>query len=272
MANYTLTYSDMVKGWVSFYSYRPDWIIGMNNFLYTFKGGNLYKHNVNDERNTFYKDWYERGGTGGLPFVASSLQSVFNTSPLENKLFKTINLEGDGIWSVVLQTDIQASGYIQADWFQKKEQSYFAFIRNNTAGQFDLRSTNGIGKPSALTTGTGFVTIDFSIDPLVQVGNIVSIGDYVYFFTNSNTVPKLAGAVSEINVDYPNDINNLKVDTTIGSTFPIPSTDAYILYVKNSVAESHGVLGHYCTFNISNDYNYKVELFAIESEIMKSFP
>lgn len=272
MANYTLSYSDMVKGWVSFYSYRPDWIIGMNNYLYTFKGGNLYRHNVNEQRNTFYSDWYNRGGTGGAAFTPSFIQSVFNASPLENKLFKTINLEGDSIWSVTLQTDIQASGYIQANWFEKKEQSYFAFIRNNTTGQFDLRSMNGIGKPSALTTGTGNVTVAFSIQPLVQIGSIVSVGDYVYYFTNSDRTPKLAGSVSEINVDLPNGINNLKVNTTISGTTPIPSTNAYILYVKNSVAESHGVLGHYCTFNITNDSTSKIELFAVESEIMKSYP
>jgi hypothetical protein len=48
---YTLTYSQQTQGWPSFYSFNPDWIIGMNNFLYTFKGGDLYKHNVNNARN-----------------------------------------------------------------------------------------------------------------------------------------------------------------------------------------------------------------------------
>lgn len=272
MAEHTLSYSELVKGWVSFYSYIPDWIIGMNNYLYTFKGGNLYRHNSSEERNTFYKDWYIRKGDGGGAFTPSFIQSVFNTSPLENKLFKTLNLEGDSIWSATLQTDIQDSGYIQANWFEKKEQSYYAFIRNNTSGQFALRSMNGIGKPSALAPGTGFNVVSFSIDPLVQIGSIVSIGDYVYFFTDADRIPKLAGSVSEINVDLPNDINNIKVNTSIGSTIAIPSTNVYILYVKNSVAESHGVLGHYCTFNITNESTSKIELFAIESEIMKSYP
>lgn len=171
-----------------------------------------------------------------------------------------------------MQTDIQDSGYIQANWFEKKEQTYFAFIRNNTSGQFNLRSMNGIGQPSAVTSITGSTTVEFSIEPLIQIGSIISIGDFIYFFTNADNNAKLAGKVSEINVDYPNDINNIKVDTTIGSTFPIPSSGAYILYVKNSVAESHGVLGHYCTFNISNYSTSKIELFAIESEIMKSYP
>jgi hypothetical protein len=44
------------------------------------------------------------------------------------------------------------------------------------------------------------------------------------------------------------------------------------MYIKNSVAESHGVLGHYCVFTLENSNTDKVELFAAESEIMKSYP
>ena len=52
--NYTLTYSESVKGWPSFYSYYPDFILGMNQYLYTFKGGNLYRHNTGTVRNQYY--------------------------------------------------------------------------------------------------------------------------------------------------------------------------------------------------------------------------
>ena len=54
MAEYTLTYDEQIKGWVSFYSYIPEKMIGMNQFLYSFKNGNLYKHNSNETRNNFY--------------------------------------------------------------------------------------------------------------------------------------------------------------------------------------------------------------------------
>ena len=32
-ANYTLSYDSGVKGFPSFYSYNPDWMIGMNNYF-----------------------------------------------------------------------------------------------------------------------------------------------------------------------------------------------------------------------------------------------
>jgi hypothetical protein len=249
----TLSYSQSADGWVSYYSYNPDWMIGMNNYFYTFKGGNIYRHNVNENRNTFY----------GL-FTPTTLQSVFNQVPLENKLFKTLNLEGDAKWSATLETDLQYSGFIQAPWFEKKEASFFAFIRNNTIGQLALRSVNGIGNS---TTVVGGNTINFSINPLVSIGSIISIGDYLYFGTDV----KWAGIVSAINVNLPAGINQIVITTPLG-TIPIPTNINYFLYIKNSVAESHGVLGHYMVFNLENDSTEKIELFAVESNVMKSFP
>lgn len=256
MAAYTLTYSQGVEGWPSFYSFNPDWMIGMNNFFYSFKGGNLYRHNVNETRNNFY----------GVQYI-STVQSVFNDVPLENKLFKTINLEGDAKWETQLETDLQISGFIEANWYEKKEASFFAFIRNNKIGELELRSVNGIGQSAQVVGGN---QVRFATT--VQIGSIISIGDLLYFALPPYTAPILAGRVTAITVDLPSNINQLTIDTTIPGTTPIPIQDAFFLYIKDSVAESHGVLGHYCVFNIQNNSTSKVELFAVESEVMKSYP
>jgi len=279
MPNYTVTYSEAAKGWVSFYSYYPDWMIGMNNYLYTFKGGDLYRHNTNENRNTFYQPWWNKVDNLTPPnnspkaFSPSTIRSVFNQSVIENKLFKTINLEGDSIWDVQLETDLQNSGYIVSSWFEKKEAAYFAFVRNNASGQFALRSLNGIGSSFTVTgAGTNSAIVNFSISPLIAIGNMISVGDYAYFLSGST--PVLAGPVTAINVDYPSGVNRLVINNNMLTplTTPIPTNTNYFLYIKNSVAESHGVLGHYCTFNIQNYSNSKIELFVIQSDVMKSFP
>lgn len=273
MSNYTLTYSEAVEGWVSFYSFYPDMMIGMNNYLYSFKGGDLYRHNTSETRNTFYSPWWIKIGNPTGAFSPSTIQSVFNQSALENKLFKTINLEGDSIWSVQLETDLQNSGYIDASWFEKKEAAYFAFVRNSSVGELALRSVNGIGRSTTVDdAGTNYAVINFSINPLISVGSIISVGDYVYFVSGST--PVLAGPVIAVNIDYPANINQVVVnnDMLTPLTTAIPTNTEYFMYIKNSVAESHGVLGHYCTFNIQNYSQSKIELFAIQSEVMKSFP
>jgi hypothetical protein len=268
MSNYTLTYDDGVTGWTSFFSFYPDWMIGMNQFFYTFKGGNLYRHNVNPVRNNFY----------GVQYT-SRIQSVFNDAPLENKLFKTLNLEGDHAWEAEIETDIQTTGFINKTWFEKKEASWYAFIRNAgttpaTAGQeFPLRSLNGIGRSVSINTAVpAAVVINFSISPLVSIGNIVSIGDNLYSAPPPYSTPVFIGKITDVVQNYPSGQNFIVVDTTVPSGSLPSIATAYYLYIKNSIAESHGVLGHYCIFTIENNNTDKTELFAVESDVMKSFP
>ena len=242
-------------------------MIGMNNYFYTFKGGDLYRHNVNETRNTFYEDWQTKNGTPSNAFTPTRMKSVFNNSPLENKLFKTIDLQGDSTWSGDFDTDIQESGFISANYFDKKEGVFFAFIRNNTVGQLALRSVNGIGQSSQVVAGN---VVRFATT--IEIGSIISIGDLLYFSLPPYTTPVLAGKVTAITVNLPAGTNQLTIDTTISGTTPIPIQNAFFLYIKNSVAESHGVLGHYCIFDLTNDNSVKIELFAVESDVMKSFP
>ncbi len=266
--NYTLAYSESVDGWTSFFSYYPEMMIGMNNYLYSFKGGNLFRHNTNAVRNNFY----------GVQYT-SKLQSVFNESPLENKLFKTINIEGDDAWSVLMQTDIQTDGYIEKAWFEKKEQAYYAFVRNSgtvpaTLDDYVLRSLNGIGKSSTISyTVNTNVKVSYSISPLIAIESMLSVGDILYYaLSPTYSTPLLFGTIKSKVVDYPSGNNYITVDASItGATIPSVQ-NPYLLYIKNSVAESHGVLGHYCVFDIENTNTNKVELFVVSSDIMKSNP
>ena len=108
---WTVSYSENSKGWPSFYSYIPEYMIGMNNFFYTFKGGNLYQHNVNDKRNNYYGEQYN-----------SQITSVFNRNPLENKIFKTLNLESNDAWESYLETDIQINGLWKMVGLKRKKE------------------------------------------------------------------------------------------------------------------------------------------------------
>lgn len=279
MANYTVTYSEAVQGFPSFYSYYPDYMVGMNNYFYTFRGGNLYRHNVNSNRNVFYQDWWIRIGNPAGAFTSTRMISVFNDAPLENKLFKTINLEGNASWEATLQTDLQTSGFIQGNWFELKEQSYFAFIRNSgttpaSPSEYPLRSINGIGRSVVIDSSVlTAVEVDFQISPSpIAIGAILSVGDILYYSLPPYTTPVLFGQVTNIIVDYPAGLNRIIVNATVPLATVPPIQDPYILYVKNSVAESHGVLGHYCVFDISNSSASAIELFSVETEAMKSYP
>lgn len=266
---YTLTYSEGVEGWVSFYSYLPDWIIGVNNHLYTFSRGNLYRHNTNNARNNFY----------GIQY-SSTIRSVFNESPAESKLFKTIRLEGDATWTVSLNTDVENNGYVLNTWLEEKEGSYYAFIRTNESNTpapssaYVLRSLSGIGTSSTFTVAGTTTEIDFSISPLVEIGSMISIGDFLYYAVSpAFNTPVLAGRVTNIIVDYKNGINRIEIANNIVGAQPITGVAPYFfMYIKPIDAEKHGILGHYCVFDIVNGSSAKVELFMLGSEVMKSYP
>ena len=275
---YTLTYSESVQGFPSFYSYIPDMMIGMNNYFYSFKAGELYRHNTNNTRNQYYLEYWTKVGTPTSAIVSSMIKSVFNDAPLENKIFKTINLESTDPWKAELSTDLQTNGLIEYNWFEKKESDWFGFVRaeNNPANpvptdQYALRNLNGIGTSTNVQVGVpgvGKTTITFPLT--TSIGSIISIGDYLYFMVGG--VPSFAGIIEQINVNISGGINTIVIDNTGGGA--IPGVATFFLAIKNATAESHGMLGHYCEFTLTlpSTFTASSELFAVESEMMKSYP
>jgi hypothetical protein len=177
-----------------------------------------------------------------------------------------------------LRRTFRIVGTLKRLGFRRRSRYYFAFIRNSgdvPAGtdEYALRSLNGVGRSQTVTGVAAATEVNFSINPLIQIGSIASVGDYLYYaLPPTYGTPVLCGEITDIVQNYPAGDNYFVVDTTItGGSVP-PIQNAYFLYVKNSVAESHGVLGHYCVFTLENDRTSKVELFAVESEVMKSFP
>jgi|TARA_X000000950_G_C13857968_1_gene637408 hypothetical protein len=241
----------------------------MNQYLYTFQGGNLWRHNTNDTRNEYYGEQYP-----------SRITSVFNESPLENKIFKTLNLEGDDAWSATLQTDINLDGEIAADYFVQKEGAWFSFVRNNgpigaasNESQWELRSVNGIAVADSFdTTDPANIIITFPAG--IQIGSIISVGDLMYFTVGSN--PQFSGVLTSIS--YSANVYTITINSTAGGAFPspqptvLPTSNDYWFFIKNPVAESHGVLGHYCIFELTLEVTTPSELFVVESDVMKSFP
>ena len=80
----TVTFSEDVRGWVSFKSFIPENALSMANNYYTFKNSMLYKHHdENVNRNTFYGVHED-----------SSITPVLNIQPNVVKNFNTLNYEG----------------------------------------------------------------------------------------------------------------------------------------------------------------------------------
>ena len=249
MANYTLTYSPMLEGWTSFHSYYPEWMTNMNNFLYTFKSGELWKHNTNATRNSWY----------GAASDASKVTIIFNDAPSESKMFKTLACETDSPWKATVTTDLN-SGVMEASYFELKEGDYFTYIRRNP-DTVDLKamSTQGIGSASSVTLiSAGNYRINFTFD----IGTTVSIGDTIYIGAVGGLT--ISGIVTAHNA------TSVTINMVVGGTVPVAGN--FIVFVKNAVAESYGARGYFMSVLLENTSSAAVELFAISSQVFKSYP
>ena len=287
MAEYTLTYSisEDVSGWPSFYSYMPEWIIGTNNYLYTFQDGQLWRHNTNETRNNFY----------GVQYGASVL-TVLNKSPLETKVFKTLELLGTpGVgWAATFTSNLQTGDYI-SEW-EEKEGKMFASISSlevntdiasdvggaNNAQQLDNRSAQGVGNFGVgdveVIAGTQ-MRINFALGFVIN--NIVSIGDIAFImYTDGSETGWRTGTIIDIGTN-PNTASLLFTQPcidveTVGysppNTSAATSPTRFFYIIKNQAAESYGLLGDYAEVGLSITSTANVELFTISSEVMKSSP
>jgi hypothetical protein len=290
---FTAAYSPKIGGWSTFYSYKPEKAISMNNDYFTFKGGNLYLHhdktvrrvddtgnvtevNFNPSRCTYYSEHLIEVFnnqpaalsllTPDLGYTQASISSTFNDAPLETKLFKTIEIEGDRP-SLSLNT-IGDSGFVSE--YVTKESTHYAYIKGDVSGSYDLRYTKGIGQidsiftvglehPSATHRYTFPLTHQF--DGMINQGNATSAvgGDLIF--------GPLGNFGRVVNVIDRFDLKAIETIQT-SSSLLLPSAGDYLRVVKDNTVESLGLRGTYMDFTM----NFTGSIFTVGTEVMKSFP
>lgn len=256
----TVTYEPQASGWTSFHSFTPQWMIGMNNRFYSFYQGAPWQHYTNNTRNSYY----------GAPTAESSVTLVLNESPVETKMFKTIELEGNASWKAAMVSDLHI-GLIEASYFVPKEGTFFANTRRTveSGASVDLSqiSTQGAGACSGIISAPPSLTIEFTLPAPEIINSLINIGDIIYFRPAAAPATFVeSGPITAI--DRTTSPQTITVNPATG----IPSTGDFIFAVKNSVAESYGLRGHYNTVTLTNGLSTVVELFAVSSEIFKSYP
>jgi hypothetical protein len=233
-------------GWISRYSFHPDWMVGFKSKLYTFKNGEIYSHGTNQNRNEFY----------GVAY-SSSVKTVLNDAATEVKMFKTLGINSNDAWSATYDTDM-GQGYNPHTYFEKKEDNYFSYLRrldSLTISDDDskLRSTMGLGTVLSFTNPVITFSTDIDLTTL-------AIGDRIYKIVANAFV-------------YVGDVSSYTLNTVTLSTGTVAPND-FIIVAKNKAAESYGMRGFYLNLELTTDIANKnyIELFSVKSSIFKSFP
>jgi hypothetical protein len=239
MAQHTLSHSEKSKGWTSFWSFIPDFMLKLNNRFYSIKNGQLYLHNeAGEASNTFYGTKYP-----------SKISMVFNEANGEDKIFKTIVIEGNRPWNVAVNTNF-ANSTIKSTEFDQKESRHFGYIRKNeNPNDFHGNTVQGIGVIQAVT-GT---QITFN-----AISNFVSTGDVLY---------QLNGSANEAIGTIISITNNI---ITVDTIITAPTIGFFSFSKKDPRIEGGEIRGYYMHVELENNDDEQVELFAVNTNAVKS--
>jgi len=203
----TLTFDEGVKGWTSFFSYKPDQVLSLRSDFYSLYNGKLWKHYSEDvNRGNFYNT-----------DNSTSIQFVFNPKVSMSKVFKTVNYEGSNGWQVTsFNSDETGPDLLNNNWssnfdtanvvdkptvysydegvytengvkyrvgFNRKENKYHANLVNNTSARQEEvlfgNSMTGIkGYFSTVTVSTDATTDPGGLKELFAVSSNYSESSY----------------------------------------------------------------------------------------------
>ena len=185
----TLAFDELINGWSSFFSYKPTQLFSLRNTFYTIKDESIWSHySENVDRTNFY------GSYGG-----ANITFVFNQDSGINKVFKTVNYEGDNGWQVdsfisggtgkdlkpnsanwrflsdITQT---VESYNEGEYIENGIKYHSGFNRKENKYYANLVNTS-VAKPGEVIFGEKmsgikgrFATVKFAIDDTTDYGGL----------------------------------------------------------------------------------------------------
>lgn len=248
----TITYSESVQGWTSFHSYEPEWMVGLGAQFFTFKNGNLYKHDENDVRMEFYGSQYQM-----------KITFVSNEGPSDVKVFKTLKLETNNKnWAADLESEMELGeiGAIGATKFEDKENMMYGYIRRKASDDLNFNELSIVGIGNVVSISGNDYTFSYDIPNQISANNTDGVaGDKLYFLDSGNAT--LIGVIDSISG---------KVISTVSSA-ATPAAGDFLFVAKNPQSESYGLRGYYSSIELINATTSKVEIFAANAEVFKSY-
>ena len=278
----TLSFDESVKGWVSFFTYKPEQIFSLRNVFYSAKDGGLYKHYVST---TPAGDNVPRGSFYGVS-NQSSISFIINQNPSNSKSFQTISYEGTSGWQVgSFKSDRTGEMLTEKEWTNPFNAITFdetTGIKSYFEGEFVVTDLNVLISLPQLTTTTVQINPNQTNGQLllIPVGGVVTgsgvpVDTTVVSFDSATNILTVNQAIVVQQYDYLN--ISLVVDrpnylTAYGTTSP--SLDRYQAgfnlkenkYVANLVNDSvpsqrevnfgneiSGIKGFYANVTISTD-------------------
>jgi hypothetical protein len=247
---FTAAYNVDGSVWNTLYSYRPERIVCIDDILYTFKGGTMYKHTSASNRATYY---------GSEDGAVVEVVAAFNPSMV--KSYESISLEGTAAWDTTITNTDQSATIADTDYDQR-ERNWYAYIPRDS-------SANTGGSTITALSGTSEV---FALGAVASVSgsDIVFTSDISYItFPVGADLYKVSGSTL---VSITNTIASVSNGTTITCASAVAGVSAAdeIVAIANGAIEGDQMRDYYAQIRLVNDSTDEVELYAVNAVFAKS--
>lgn len=231
----TWVYSDAYDGWLGRMTFNPEDMTRIGSKFFAFKNGEVYEHNSESARNTFF----------GVEYP-SKFTFNFSQNPSERKIYKNLEIEGTDAWNIFVKTDIN-EGYVNLSDFEKEEGVFYAYLRtSNEEIDSSLLSCQGIGN---CTVNALVLSFTFDLD------SVISVGDEIRNATLQLVGKVLSKTNNSLTLDAVNNISN----------------GDYVLCSKPQSIENSGLLGYHMEVSCELNKTTPTEVFAVNTEVSKSY-
>ena len=191
----TLSYDESINGWVSRYSYKPDFIKSLKGLFFSTQGHSLFEQYSSSSS---YLNYY------GIQYGAE-VEVLVNSNPSIRKTFNTINYEGDNGWEikelVTDSTKFSNDGRIRAD-VAERIFSYDEGVYTSFSG-YPMRA--GFTRKENLYTANIINSSGFSPEQVLPSSQLSGIKGYL--------------AKVRLSVDTVTDVGGSKEIWCLGTTF-----------------------------------------------------
>jgi len=248
--SFTVAYNTDAAVWNTRYSYIPENVTCIDDTLYTFYNGAMYKHYSGASRSTYY------GSQDG-----SVVEVVAGFNPSMVKTYESISLEGTAAWDTTITNTDQSAVIADTDYDQR-ERNWYAYVPR------DSSANTGTTTITALS-GSSEVFALGAVDS-VSGSDIVFTSDISYItFPIGATLYKVSGSTL---VSITNTITGVSNETTItcGSAVAGVIAGDEIVAIANGAIEGDQMRDYYAQIRLTNDSQTEIELYAVNAVFAKS--
>ncbi len=255
----TIAYDMEDKVWNTRYSYLPEAYEHLDNFLYTFKGGLMYRHTDAANRNEFY---------GSQALSSIKFISAFNNSMV--KTAEAFSIEGNSPWSfkftVSGQTSRETFTTSAANLSLREGMYYGNVLRLNASSSQAVSNRAVIGYVTA--TGTWASGVTLTIGNPIATPFQVSGNSFIGALTSGTSTTIYNGTNGYATIQASG-TNTILLGNLSGAPITVPTGTILVADSRASI-DGDPVRGAFFIIDVTNSTNTPIEAYAFNVYFTRS--